>query len=105
MPRLSPFDGLVYDRSRVGPLTTVTAPPYDTVDIEQQSRLRASSPYNIVHIDLPERRAGDAQNDNQYTRAATKLREWRRDGVLRRTSPALFPYEMRFRYEGARRRI
>jgi uncharacterized protein (DUF1015 family) len=105
MPRLSPFDGLVYDRPRVGGLAAVTAPPYDTVDVEQQSRLRASSPYNIVHIDLPERRAGDAENDNQYTRAATTLREWRRDGVLRRTPPALFPYEMRFRYEGARRRI
>jgi uncharacterized protein (DUF1015 family) len=106
MPRLSPFEGLLYDRSRVGSLTAVTAPPYDTVDVEQQSRLRASSPYNIVHIDLPERRADDAKNDNQYTRAAAKLREWRRAGVLgRMPAAALYPYEMRFRYEGARRRI
>ena len=106
MPRLSPFTGLLYDRSRAGSLEAVTAPPYDTVDVDQQTRLRAASPYNIVHIDLPERRADDVRNDNQYTRAAALLEEWRRDGVLRATAaPALYPYEMRFRYEGAQRRI
>jgi uncharacterized protein (DUF1015 family) len=106
MPRISPFAGLLFDEGLVGPLEGVTAPPYDTIGEEQLRHLRGSSPYNIVHLDLSEARVDDDANDNQYTRAATLLRRWRDEGAVRPSpSPAFYPYEMRFRYEGTPRRI
>lgn len=104
MPRISPFRGLLFDEARVGPLAGATAPPYDTVDHRLRRRLTSSSPYNIVHLDLPE--PADDAADDQYTGAASLLRRWRDEGALRLLPrPAIYPYEMRFRFEGEPRRI
>jgi uncharacterized protein (DUF1015 family) len=106
VPRIWPFSGLLFDERRVGSLAAVTAPPYDTLDGEQQRRLRAASPYNIVHLDLPQAGANGDANGNQYTRAASILERWRRDGVLRPPSgPVVYPYEMRFRFDGVERTL
>lgn len=96
----------MFDRARVPSLTLVTTPPYDTITAEQQRILRASSPYNLVHIDLGEDRMGDDDTSNKYTRAAQTLRGWRDAGVLATAdAPVYFPYEMRFVFRGVRRRI
>jgi uncharacterized protein (DUF1015 family) len=106
MPRIWPFSGLLFDERRVGSLATVTAPPYDTLDADEQRRLRASSPFNIVHLDLSEASRDDDATDNQYTRAASLLERWRADGAFGPPSmTAVYPYEMRFRFDGAERRI
>ena len=106
MPRISPFRGLLFDEARVGPLAAATAPPYDTVDPRLRRRLTSSSSYNIVHLDLPELEFAADAADDQYTGAASLLRRWRDEGALRLLSrPAIYPYEMRFRFEGERRRI
>lgn len=66
----------------------------------------SSSPYNIVHLDLPELESAADAADDQYTGAATLLRRWRDEGALRLLSrPAIYPYEMRCRFEGEPRRI
>lgn len=106
MPRVSPFTGLLFDRAHAPSLTLVTTPPYDTITSEQQRSLRAASPYNLVHVDLGEDRAGDDDASNKYTRAARTLEDWRVQGVLVPTDePVYFPYEMRFVFRGDRRRI
>ena len=103
MPDVGPFDGLLYDPTRVGDLLTVTAPPYDVILPEERRRLHRASPYNISLVDLGEERGALA---DQYTRAAELLSRWREEGVLRRVGrPAVYPYEMGFVHDGEARRL
>src|SRR4029453_18758658 len=74
VPRVAPFRGLRFDPAVAGPLDLVTAPPYDVISGSSRERLRAASPYNIVHVDLGD--DGAVEPDARYERAATLLREW-----------------------------
>jgi uncharacterized protein (DUF1015 family) len=106
MPRLSPFVGLVFDPSRIGPLERVTAPPYDAIPPEERTRLHHASKANIVRLILSQERPGDDADRNKYTRASDLLRSWRADGTLVPTDgPRIFPYEMRFRFRGEPRSV
>jgi uncharacterized protein (DUF1015 family) len=106
MPRVSPFTGLVFDESVVGPLGPVTAPPYDSISAEHERRLHSASPHNVVRLILGRDKPGDDHLSNKYTRAADLLRAWRDEGALRTTPhPSWFLYEMRFTFQGRPRRI
>jgi uncharacterized protein (DUF1015 family) len=72
MADLQPLRTLRYEPSQVGSLGDVIAPPYDVVDDAMRAELAARSPYNIVHVDLPE----------SYDQAASTMRDWRERGVL-----------------------
>ena len=62
-----------------------------------QSRYRSLSPHNLVRVILGERRAGDSESDNVYTRAARYLDDWIASGVLARDRQAgIFPYFQEF---------
>jgi uncharacterized protein (DUF1015 family) len=61
-----------------GPLEDLVAPPYDVINAEQRRAYLARSPYNVVHLTLPE----------SEEQAARDLREWRSRGVLVRESDA-----------------
>jgi len=88
MPRVFPFEALVYDVAVVGTLDRVTTPPYDVISETLQREYRAQ-PLNIVQID-----SGAGDGDAGYERAGTLLRRWVADGVLVRTPPAFHAYEM-----------
>src|SRR6266542_3438398 len=106
MARVSPFIGLVFDESVVGPLGPVTAPPYDSISAEHERRLHSASPHNVVRLILGRDEPGDDHQRNKYTRAAQQLWNWRRDGILVPTeTPSWFLYEMRFSFQGHDRRI
>jgi uncharacterized protein (DUF1015 family) len=106
VPQISPFVGLLFDRSRAGPLEGVTTPPYDTISPEEQRRYLQASPHNVIRLDLGEDRPADDGTRNKYRRASEQLREWRARGILVETPrPAYFPYEMRFTLHGRHRRI
>jgi uncharacterized protein (DUF1015 family) len=102
---VAPFDGLLFDPAVVGDdLAAVTSPPYDVVLPHDQARLHGSSPYNIARVDLGADVAGAPED--KYTRAARLLRRWREEGVLVPAGgPSVYPYEMRFGYLGAQRRV
>jgi uncharacterized protein (DUF1015 family) len=72
MADLQPLRTLRYDTSVAGPLEELIAPPYDVIDDEMRAELAASSPHNVVHVDLP----------SSYDQAAITLDEWRAGGVL-----------------------
>ena len=72
MADLQPLRTLRYEPAAVGSLADVIAPPYDVIDEAMRAELAARSPYNVVHVDLPE----------SYGQAAATLREWRAAGVL-----------------------
>jgi uncharacterized protein (DUF1015 family) len=67
-----PFRALRYDPAVSGPLADLVAPPYDVIGPEQREELLRRSPYNVVHLTLP-----DSEEE-----AAASLADWREHGVL-----------------------
>ena len=87
MADVQPLRALHYDLGRVGSLQGVAAPPYDVIDPEQRAELGSRSPYNVVHIDLPDASAGG----DPYAHAGELLERWRSDGaVVRDDEPAIW---------------
>jgi hypothetical protein len=82
MADVQPLRALHYDLGRVGSLASVAAPPYDVIDAPQRAELAARSPYNAVHVDLPE------GGPDPYAHAAELLEAWRRRRRARRRSRA-----------------
>jgi uncharacterized protein (DUF1015 family) len=69
-----PFRALRYDPAVGGPLEALVAPPYDVIGPAQREELLGRSPYNIVHLTLP-----DSEEE-----AAASLADWQEQGVLTR---------------------
>jgi uncharacterized protein (DUF1015 family) len=87
MADVEPLRALHYDLERTGGLQDVVAPPYDVIGPEQRAELEASSPYNVVRIDLP-------VGDDPYAAAARQLEAWRTEGVVvRDEQPAVWILE------------
>jgi uncharacterized protein (DUF1015 family) len=102
MPAFAPFRALRYDRGLVA-LEDVVAPPYDVVDDAERARLAARSPFNAIHLELPE--PDLVRGLDRYSHAAALLDEWRRRGILRLDDvPSLTVYVMQFTSEDGRRR-
>jgi uncharacterized protein (DUF1015 family) len=74
MAVVKPFRAERYDESKAGPLERLVAPPYDVLSPEQREEYLARSPYNVVHLTLPD-------DEEQAGRDVT---DWRELGVLAR---------------------
>ncbi len=86
---IRPFHALHYAADRVH-LADVVSPPYDVIDEDLRRRLLDRSPYNVVHLILPEpgeeREAGDT------------LEAWRREQVIvREPRPCMYWLEQHAR--------
>ena len=100
MAEARPFRALRFDASRVDLAQTI-APPYDVISREEQRGLYDRSPYNVVRIEYGEQTPTDTDADSRYTRAATDIAAWTRDGVLTRERfPAMYAYRQEFTWEG-----
>jgi uncharacterized protein (DUF1015 family) len=77
VPTVTPFRALRYDSAVAGPLAQLVAPPYDVISDAQRLDYLARSPYNVVHLTLPD-------SEEQAARA---LHEWRDEGVLVEAPP------------------
>ena len=75
---MRPFSALRYDTAVAGPLADLVAPPYDVISGEQRLEYLARSPYNVVHLTLPE----------SEEQAAADLADWRTRGALVRGGTA-----------------
>lgn len=81
MAQVQPFRAVRYDTRRAGPLGSLVAPPYDVISPEERERYLARSPYNVVHLTLPDDEA----------EAARLWAEWQEARVLvRDPEPALW---------------
>jgi uncharacterized protein (DUF1015 family) len=69
---IRPFRAVRYDQSRAGPLASLVAPPYDVIGPEERLDYLERSPYNVVHLTLP-----DSEDE-----AGREFASWRQDGVL-----------------------
>jgi uncharacterized protein (DUF1015 family) len=74
MADVKPFRAERYDEEKAGPLERLVAPPYDVISPAEREDYLARSPYNVVHLTLPD--------DEQQ--AARDLAAWRGQGVLSR---------------------
>jgi uncharacterized protein (DUF1015 family) len=83
MAVVKPFRALRYDQALAGPLEDLVAPPYDVISDEQRAELRARSPYNVVHLTLP-----DSEEE-----AARDLEDWQSKGILVEEPPAVWALE------------
>jgi uncharacterized protein (DUF1015 family) len=71
MAEVKPFRAVRYSEA-AGPLQSLVAPPYDVISPEECQAFRAASPYNVVHLTLPD---DEAEGGRLW-------REWRDEGVL-----------------------
>ena len=92
MADVQPLRALHYDPEVTGGLAPVVSPPYDVIDPAQRAELAARSPYNVVHVDLPEPDpVGDPAHPDRYAHAAEVLRAWRAEGaVVQDDEPAVW---------------
>jgi uncharacterized protein (DUF1015 family) len=72
VPTIRPFRALRYETTIAGPLERLVAPPYDVLSAEQRREYLARSPYNVVHLTLPD----------TPEQAAADLADWRTGGAL-----------------------
>jgi uncharacterized protein (DUF1015 family) len=73
MADVQPFRAVRYSGA-AGALADLVAPPYDAVDDDERAALYTRSPYNVVHVTLPE----------SPESAARLYAEWLEDGILER---------------------
>lgn len=71
MADVQPFRAVRYSGA-AGPLADLVAPPYDAVSAEERAELYTRSPYNVVHVTLPE----------SVEQARVLYGEWLADGIL-----------------------
>lgn len=71
MADVKPFRAVRYTGA-AGSLADLVAPPYDAVDEEERALLFTRSPYNVIHVTLPE----------SADEAASLYSAWLADGIL-----------------------
>jgi uncharacterized protein (DUF1015 family) len=72
VPTVRPFAALRYDPAVAGPLDALVAPPYDVISDSERRAYLEHSPYNVVHLTLPE----------SEEQAGRDLAAWRDEGAL-----------------------
>jgi len=73
MAVVEPFRAVRYSGA-AGPLSDLVAPPYDAVTSDEREQLFTRSPYNVVHLTLPE----------SADEAGALYRGWLEEGILAR---------------------
>ncbi|MCW5936490.1 MAG: DUF1015 domain-containing protein [Fimbriimonadaceae bacterium] len=105
MATIRPFRGLRYAET-AGDLKDLVAPPYDVISESQREELARRSPYNVVHLTLPEQEEGDRSKFVKYARSAARLEDWRREGVLAlEQEPGFYRYTQTFTVPGSGERL
>jgi uncharacterized protein (DUF1015 family) len=89
--RLKPFKGIRYNPDRIASMADVVSPPYDVISEAEQAELHDRSPFNVIRMELGQKRPGDGNHDNPHTRARDYLRTWLEDGTLvQEEAPAVY---------------
>ncbi len=102
MAHIIPFRGTLYDPATVGSVRDVAAPPYDIIDAAGQKALYDRHPQNIIRLELGLDQPGDTATNNRYSRAAASLRDWIKQGALKRDGqPAIYYHTIEYVPPGA----
>jgi len=88
-----PFRGVRYNLEKAL-LKHVVSPPYDVISESERESFKTKSPYNVVHLILPE-------GKNKYDNAGKLYNQWKSEKVLVKDDvPSFYVYEQEYRYEG-----
>ncbi|GEM_PF-6629741 len=102
MAALRPFRGLRY-ADAAGPLASLISPPVEGLDGTQREAYAARHAHNAVALAQPEGHADDRSKFIRYARAAARLAEWRREGILvAEAAPAFYRLTQRVGEQAAR---
>lgn len=98
MAIIKPFIAQHFSRN-IGDLSELVAPPYDVLSPEEREHYANKNPYNTVWLTLPESLPDDRSKFVKYARSASRLAEWRREGVLNIDSnPGFYRYAQTFKH-------
>ncbi|MGA7852060.1 MAG: DUF1015 domain-containing protein [Candidatus Acidiferrales bacterium] len=104
MAEIQPFRAFRYDTSRV-PLDKALTQPYDKITPAMQEKYYAASPYNLIAIEKGHINAADTPENNVYTRAGQKIKEWIKEKVLiQDAAPAIYVYSQEYLVPGTHTR-
>jgi uncharacterized protein (DUF1015 family) len=107
MADIIPFKGVRYNPEKIKDFSKVVAPPYDVISEEEQAELYRMDQYNIVRVLLGKDLPGDNDKQNKYTRASRYLKNWQKQGVLKRDAqPSIYINLQEFKIDGkVKRRV
>ncbi|MFZ0738192.1 MAG: DUF1015 domain-containing protein [Candidatus Acidiferrales bacterium] len=101
MAEIRPFRAFRYNTQLVEPADVLTQ-PYDKITTAMQERYYASSPYNLISVEKGRALPDDSAEQNVYTRASQKIREWIEAGTLvRDAAPTIYAYAQDYVVPGA----
>jgi uncharacterized protein (DUF1015 family) len=101
MAKIFPFNGVTYNKKKVGNFSKVTIPPYDIISKEDQEKFYQFHPYNCIRLTLGKDYQGDTEFNNKYTRANAFFRTWINNEILKQDEEeSIYAYEQRFSYKG-----
>jgi uncharacterized protein (DUF1015 family) len=104
MAEIFPFRAYRYNTAVVDPAKVLTQ-PYDKITPAMAEKYAAASPYNLIPVEKGKSRPSDTPADNVYTRAAGKLDEWIRSGVIvQDATPSLYAYFQEYTAPGTSER-
>jgi uncharacterized protein (DUF1015 family) len=78
MAEIRPFRALRFNPQKISSYDDVITPPFDVIDDQTREQLAARSPYNTVHLILPQ----DAMEKDRYAVAADLLEQHLQEGAL-----------------------
>ncbi len=91
MLTIAPFKGLTYNFNENKDISRLVAPPYDVISPEEQRGYYQADTHNVIRLILGEKRTGDSDWDNRYTRAADDFQRWQSNRTLiRGAHPCLY---------------
>jgi len=100
---IRPFQGVHYNQSLIKDWPAVICPPYDIIVPQLQQELYLRSEYNFVRLEFGRELPQDTVTDNKYTRSATTLEQWLKQGILEiDEEPAIYLHDQYFRHQGRR---
>ena len=81
MAQVHPFRAFRYNPARA-PFDRVLTQPYDKISPAMQEKYYAADPHNLISIEKGRVFPNDSAQNNVYTRAASALQDWIRNGVV-----------------------
>jgi uncharacterized protein (DUF1015 family) len=104
MAEIRPFRAFRYNVDQV-PLQDVLTEPYDKITAPMQERYYAASPYNLIAAEKGRSFADDTPQNNVYTRAREKIKEWIAQKILVQDGvPGIYVYTQEYREPGSHAR-
>jgi uncharacterized protein (DUF1015 family) len=100
MALVYPFRAYRYNQEIV-PFEKVLTQPYDKISPAMQEKYYAADPHNLIAIEKGRSLADDIPQNNAYTRAAAKLKEWIQNRIVQQDpAPSFYLYTQEYTVPG-----